>query len=87
MISHPVLIGLAVALAIVLSAELSRRTRVPEPCYLVLAGLGMNPRFAGVLSPLPDSTGDRLLTMETSPSGARCSEAVLPAGFPAGRRD
>src|SRR5436305_1187207 len=32
-------IGLAVALAVVGSVALARRTRVPEACYLVLAGL------------------------------------------------
>lgn len=42
MIPHPVLIGLAVAVAVVLSAELARRTRIPEPCYLVLAGLAVS---------------------------------------------
>ena len=42
MIPHPVLIGRAVAVAVVLSAELARRTRIPEPCYLVLAGLAVS---------------------------------------------
>lgn len=55
MIPHPVLIGLAVAAAVVLCAELSRRTRVPEPCFLVLAGLAVSmvPGIAAVRLP-PD---------------------------------
>jgi monovalent cation/hydrogen antiporter len=39
MIPSEVLVGLALAAAVIASAWLSRRTRVPEPCYLVLAGL------------------------------------------------
>lgn len=53
MTSHPVLIGLAIAVAIVASAELSRRTRVPEPCFLVVAGLAVSvvPGIAAVRLP------------------------------------
>ena len=36
------LIGLAIAAAVVLSAELARRTPVPAPCYLVVAGLAVS---------------------------------------------
>lgn len=36
-----VLVGLAVAAAVILGAALSRRTRIPAPCYLVLAGLAV----------------------------------------------
>jgi Na+/H+ antiporter len=35
------LIGLAIAGAVVLSSVLAKRTRVPAPCFLVLAGLGV----------------------------------------------
>jgi CPA1 family monovalent cation:H+ antiporter len=38
-LSRPLLVGLAVAAAVVVSAVLARRTRVPVPCYLVVAGL------------------------------------------------
>ena len=34
-----VLVGLAVAVAVIASVGLARWTRVPAPCYLVLAGL------------------------------------------------
>ena len=37
-----VLVGLAVAVAVVASAALARHTRVPAPCYLVLAGLAVS---------------------------------------------
>jgi len=38
-LSRPLLVGLALAAAVILSAALARRTRVPAPCYLILAGL------------------------------------------------
>jgi CPA1 family monovalent cation:H+ antiporter len=59
-IPHPVLIGLAVAAAVVLSAELSRRTRVPAPCYLVLAGLAVSvvPGIEAVQLPPQVSSSD-----------------------------
>ena len=40
-VDHHLLVGLAVAAAVVLSAALGKRTRVPVPCYLVLAGLAV----------------------------------------------
>jgi Na+/H+ antiporter len=40
-IQHPLVVGLAVAGAVVLSAVLGKRTRIPVPCYLVLAGLAV----------------------------------------------
>jgi Na+/H+ antiporter len=38
-VHQPLLIGLAVAVAVIASTGLARVTRVPVPCYLVLAGL------------------------------------------------
>jgi CPA1 family monovalent cation:H+ antiporter len=38
-LQQPLLLGLAVAAAVIASAVLARRTRVPGPVYLVLAGL------------------------------------------------
>jgi Na+/H+ antiporter len=38
-LQQPLLLGLAVAVAVIASAVLARRTRVPGPVYLVLAGL------------------------------------------------
>jgi Na+/H+ antiporter len=38
-LQQPLLLGLAVAAAVIASAALARRTRVPGPVYLVLAGL------------------------------------------------
>jgi monovalent cation/hydrogen antiporter len=35
-------VGLAVAVAVIASVALSRKTLVPEPCYLVLAGLAVS---------------------------------------------
>lgn len=40
-LSRPLLVGLALAAGVILSAVLARRTRVPAPCYLVLAGLAV----------------------------------------------
>ncbi len=37
-----VLVGLAVAVAVIASIALARHTRVPAPCYLVLAGLAVS---------------------------------------------
>jgi len=37
-----VLVGLAVAIAVIASLALSRQTRVPAPCFLVLAGLAVS---------------------------------------------
>jgi NhaP-type Na+/H+ or K+/H+ antiporter len=39
MIPYEVLVGVAIGVAVVASAALSRRTGIPEPGYLVLAGL------------------------------------------------
>jgi CPA1 family monovalent cation:H+ antiporter len=39
--TRTLLVGLAVAGAVILTAWLARRTRVPAPCYLVLAGLAV----------------------------------------------
>ena len=38
-VHQPLLVGVAVAAAVLASAALARVTRVPAPCYLVLAGL------------------------------------------------
>jgi Na+/H+ antiporter len=38
-LSQPLLVGLALAAAVIVSAVLARRTRVPAPCFLVLSGL------------------------------------------------
>jgi monovalent cation/hydrogen antiporter len=38
-LTRPLLVGLALAGGVILSAALARRTRVPAPCYLILAGL------------------------------------------------
>jgi Na+/H+ antiporter len=40
--TRPLLEGLAVAVAVIVSALLARRTRVPVACYLVVAGLGVS---------------------------------------------
>src|SRR4051812_44034768 len=37
-----VLVALAVAIAVIASLGLSRQTRIPTPCYLVLAGLAVS---------------------------------------------
>ena len=42
MIPSRVVVGLAVAIAVIASTALARRTRVPAPCYLVLAGLAVS---------------------------------------------
>jgi CPA1 family monovalent cation:H+ antiporter len=42
MIPSQVLVGLAVAIGVIASVGLSRRTRVPEPCFLVLAGVAVS---------------------------------------------
>ena len=42
MIHAPVIVGLAVAAAVIASAALARLTRVPAPCFLVLAGLAVS---------------------------------------------
>jgi len=39
--TRALLVGLAVAVAVGLGAALARRTRIPAPCYLVLAGLAV----------------------------------------------
>jgi Na+/H+ antiporter len=39
--TRALLVGLAVAAAVTLGAALARRTRIPAPCYLVLAGLAV----------------------------------------------
>ena len=39
--TRALLVGLAVAAAVGLGAALARRTRIPAPCYLVLAGLAV----------------------------------------------
>lgn len=40
-LGRTLLVGLVVAAAVILSAALARRTRVPAPCFLVLAGLAV----------------------------------------------
>ncbi|MEN3342434.1 MAG: monovalent cation/hydrogen antiporter [Actinomycetota bacterium] len=42
MIRAPLIVALAVAAAVLASSALSRRTRVPAPCFLVLAGLAVS---------------------------------------------
>ena len=51
----PLLVALAVALAVLVSAGLARRTRIPAPVFLVLAGLlvGLIPGIADIRLP-PD---------------------------------
>ncbi len=41
-INAPLIVGLAVAVAVIASAALARLTRVPAPCFLVLAGLAVS---------------------------------------------
>lgn len=55
MIHSTLLVGLAVAAAVIASASLARVTRIPVPCYLVLAGLavGALPGIAEIRLP-PD---------------------------------
>jgi Na+/H+ antiporter len=54
-LQQPLLLGLAVVAAVIVSAVLARRTRVPGPVYLVLAGLvvGVVPGVAEIRLP-PD---------------------------------
>jgi CPA1 family monovalent cation:H+ antiporter len=41
-VHQPLLVGVAVAAAVLAGAALARATRVPAPCYLVLAGLAVS---------------------------------------------